>query len=351
MYFTVPFYFSDEYINFLVTLNNKNTKYKIKRVYNSLNYNCPSSSKYECDKLSFNRTNSFEELSSFNQILQKENIDFVYAMNSVAPISNGTFQNMIPQIEEFLNKLLSIGINKLLISSQMLADYIKSIYSDINIIISPMMQTDSIKKAQILNNEFRPVCIAPSTDLNKDFNFIESFKSLLPNTELELMANEGCLFCCPIKNFCYSFMGIENKEIVFPKKMCRNLIEKDIYNVIAKNKIIYPWELADYEKAGVDYIKLVGRNNPINSTMEQIETYAIGSTSSEEIQKKSLSSITSFFNDYIDIPLDTLKEFLPSIEFFLGERPKCRSICDLDCTSCSELADNLKAKIQAKEAI
>ena len=344
MFFSVPMYFSDEYLNFLVNLNNSNVKYKIKRVSNSLCFNDFESSKFEFDRLDLNKAKDFQELYSYNLILKRNNIEFVYAMNSIAPVSNGAFEKSIPAIQTFLSKLLSVGISTVLVSNQMLADYITGVFPDIKIIISPMMQIDSIEKAQYLTNEFHPKTITPSTDLNKDFIFIESFKKLLPNIELELIANEGCLYCCPLKNLCYSSAGIEENEIIFPKELCEKMVNNELFSSITKNRIIYPWEINVFESLGVDSISLANRNQPIEVLIEQLETYIIGSTDSEKLMNKSLNSITPFFKKYIDIPLSTIKESIPSADFYLKEKPKCKSVCGLDCTYCTDVSEKLKNK-------
>lgn len=343
MFFSVPLYFSNDYINFIVNLNSKNTNYKIKRVYNSLDYNNSESSKFEFDRLSLHKAKNFQELYVHSSILKKNDIEFVYAMNSVAPVSNGAFERNIPTMETFLNKLLSVGISTVLVSNQMLADYITAVFPNIKIIISTMMQVDSIKKAQYINSEFHPKAVIPSTDLNKDFIFIESFKKLLPSVELELTANEGCIFCCPLKNLCYSIKGLEENEIAYPKELCKKMVSNELFSSITKNRIIYPWEINVFENLGVNSINIANISQPIEVSMEQIETYMIGSIDSEKIMNKPLSSITSFFKKYIDIPLSTIKENIPSVDFYFKEKPKCKSVCGLDCTNCINLSEKLKS--------
>ncbi len=65
---------------------------------------------------------------------------------------------------------------------------------------STMMDIRSINQAKYVSENLRISNIIPASDLNKDFAFIESFKKLLPGVGLELMADEGCIFCCPTKN-------------------------------------------------------------------------------------------------------------------------------------------------------
>lgn len=372
MFFSVPFFFKDEYIDFIVNLNNQDTKYKIKRAYNSLTYwSSEDYSGFEYFK-SVNNTDSRLNKSTFNDLekyvsrLQKENIEFIYAMNIATPFSSEKFESMIPRLNNFITRLQSIGVNHISVASQMLVDHINSNFPDMNIGISTMMHVDSIGKAKYLKELFNNIeYLIPCVDINKDFDFIRAFKTLLPDVNLELMANEGCLFCCPTKNLHYTIFGMKRDDVthnggkafIFPNSICGKITNNTTFLQVMLSKSIFPWEVSDYEKFGVDSLKLVGRDNAYDLTTKQIETYMIGSTNPDKILNKYLLDVVPFISTMACksashtlinyLTLSYFKKYAPSDEFFIKSRPNCRTSCQATCNYCYKLADDLE--MEAKQ--
>lgn len=366
MFFSVPFYFKDAFIDFLVTQNNKDTRYKIKRVYNSLSYwSTEDYSGFEYFK-SFNNTDpklnktTFDDLKKYVDRLRKENIEYIYAMNIATPYSSNKFNELIPRLDNFINRLREIGIKYISVANQMLADHINRTHPDMNIGISTMLHTDSIEKARLFKQLFSNIeYMIPCIDINKDFEFLRTFNKMLPNVSLELMANEGCLFSCPTKNLHYVTFGMtrENQGITvtkkYPSSVCNRITNEDAFLQVVIGKTIFPWEIPTYEELGLSSIKLVGRDNAYDLTTKQIETYMTGSTDPEKIMDKYLVDVVPFIStrgqvgaSHIVINYITLRQFreyLPSNDYFIKVKPNCRTGCEAQCNYCYNQARKLEA--------
>lgn len=365
MFFSVPFYFKDAFIDFLVTQNSKDTRYKIKRVYNSLSYWSTEDysgfeyfKSYNSSDPKLNKT-TFDDLKKYVERLKRENIEYIYAMNIATPYSTSKFNELIPRLDNFINKLRGIGIKHISVANQMLANHISKYHPDMYIGISTMLHTDSIEKARLFDQLFSNIdYMIPSVDINKDFEFLRTFKKILPNLNLELMANEGCLFCCPTKNLHYVTFGMtrENQGCKLTKKypnvVCSKITNEDTFLQVAISKTIFPWEIPTYEEFGLSSIKLVGRDNAYDLTTKQIETYMTGSTDPEKIMDKYLVDVVPFIStrgqvgaSHTVINYLTLRQFrenMPTNDYFMKTKPNCRTACQNSCNYCYNQARKLE---------
>lgn len=184
LFFTVPFVFDESFVAFLSELNGKDTKYKIRRVYNSLSVTAVGKSGFEHGKAVPPNSSAVEivsDLKPYVEALKKENIDFVYTMNSVATVPKIEFQKRLPRTHRILQELQECGVKYITIGNQMLSEYVKSVFPDFIVGASTMMDVTSVTKAAYLAEYLNIKYVIPSTDLNKDFDFIESFRALLPD--------------------------------------------------------------------------------------------------------------------------------------------------------------------------
>lgn len=375
LYFAVPLFFNDEYIDFILDLNQRVSKNRIFHVYNSLPIGASGGSGFEHGR-SFNREskqkgenfNSLETIAPYIQRVQREGLVFSYNLNNFATKSGSQFQQMIPRIQTFLSQLLELNVHHISVANQMLAGFIKDNFPQFKVTASTIMDVTSITKARGLIDMFNLKGIVPSTDLNKDFDFIDGFAQLFPNVSLVLMADEGCIFGCPTKNIHYSIFGAMNQGPCmpilqqFPKNICAAITRVNPALQITKNKLIYPWDIPLLEKHGVTAIKLVGRDQEMHRVMDKIAAYVLGQEDPEFALNQPYHVYNTRFApftpppgspapvrqgqpyQYGDILMKDLINYLPQIDYCEKTRTNCRSACELKCHYCYTLADKIIAQ-------
>ncbi|RJE47903.1 phage tail protein [Dehalobacter sp. MCB1] len=364
MVFSVPLLFDFDYIKQLSNLNSKNTKYKIHSAYNSLPYTSYAKSGFEHGRSVNFQENSkiltLEDLRPYIQELDKNNIEFIYLMNSISTISLYDFESNIPQFKQFVSHLADIGVRSITVGSQLLADFLKEEFNGLSVNASTMMDIRSITQAKYVVENLGISNIIPASDLNKDFAFIESFKKLFPETGLELMADEACIYGCPTKNIHYTLFGrqenIHRCSPVFrefPKFICDRITGCNPAIQMVLNRIIYPWELTELEKAGANSIKLVGRDHPKPELLNKIRAYMIGATDKEYALNEFYNTYNSrfmntAFSQYGTLRMNKVIEYMPDINHFIKNKPQCSSQCGAACDYCFHKAALIEKYVLAK---
>ncbi|TCX48925.1 U32 family peptidase [Dehalobacter sp. 14DCB1] len=365
MYFSVPLLYDYGYIHELAKLNDQNTKYKVRSVYNSLPSSSYAKSGFEHGRSvnvqeDSNKIKTLADLKPYIEKLTENGIAFVYTMNNISTVSLYDFELQIVQLKEFVNHLADIGVRSITVGSQLLADFFKEEFRDLSVNASTMMDIRSITQAEYVVENLGISNIIPASDLNKDFTFIESFKKSFQNTTLELMADEGCIFACPTKNIHYSLFGRQEnihkcspifRE--FPKFICDDITQKNPALQMSLNRIIFPWELKYYEERGVNIIKLVGRDHPKPELLNKICAYMIGATDIEYGLNEFYNTynsrfLNSKFHIYGTTKMYEIMGYMPNLEFFIEHKPQCSSQCGSVCKYCYGCADKINEYIKSK---
>jgi len=366
LYYSVPLLFDYGYIQELIRLNSQDkAKYKIRSVYNSLPVTSYAKSGHEHGR-SVNlqedsgKIRTLEDLRPYIKELSDNGLTFIYLMNNISTVSLYDFESNIPQLKQFVEHLADIGVRSITVGSQLLADFLKEEFSGLAVNASTMMDIRSINQAKYASENLGISNIIPTSDLNKDFAFIESFKKLLPDVGLELMADEGCIFCCPTKNIHYALFGKQEnihkcsplfRE--FPKFICDQITFKSPAIQMVLNRIIYPWEIPDYEKMGVNSIKLVGRDHPKPELINKIKAYMFGATDPEYALNEFYNTYNSRFMNKVFHPYGTLKmkeifESLPKLDYFMDNKPQCAAQCGVACKYCFHKAEQIENYVAEK---
>lgn len=358
--FSVPFIFSSSYVKFLKKINKTSKNYKIKRVYNSLSLTASGSSGFEHGRsVPFQNgsiiPSNLRDLKDIISEIQAEGIDFAYLMNNSATVSQFDFQNQIPKINAFVEELMSMGIRHITVSNQLLASYLTSLYKDLKVGASTIMNLASVQEASAAIETLGIRHIVPPFDLNKNFQYIDSLVKLNKDVKVELMADESCIFGCPTKNLHYALFGArENIRYCtghvreFPINICSHVTKEYPELQIIKSKKIYPWEVPTYENHGVSLIKLVGRDMEEAALKTKIDYYIKGAVDKEYALEAFYSVYNSrFFSQrefkYGPVKVKDLLPYLIDISDSEKSKTDCRNVCGVGCRICYEKAESLKS--------
>ena len=364
--FSVPMPYTKEAIDKLCSINNQVEKSRIQTLYFSL----PSNS---CDFTGFeNGRYIYQEVTDFNYwkplieySLEKE-FDFVYLLNFPKIFNHETdnIEQQLEKLNKLINNLRHTGCNKVRVCNPQLMGYINKNYPDIELYLSTLSQMQNIKQYEnvflMFNNikEFVPVF-----DLNKNFKFLRNIKKKFPNIKIELMVNEGCISGCPYqaqhaellncktvnnidKLYCFSTLFFRNN--------CSKIMHKNLSNYFSRSNIIYPWEIEDYSKFGINKFKLVGRNNyefTIGKYINYYKMYLLGLDNFKNIENTPIRLFNNYINNNLNFTArcKELKKFLPDISYFKKYGHLCASRCGVECLYCYKCAKKIQKVFEKKQ--
>ncbi len=366
--FSAPMPFEFEHIDKLVETNNKVTKSKITSLYFGAPRSCYDLTGFESLRTHYDKYTSFEYWAERIVYSKEQGFDFVYLLNNPRAMTDidKVLDMQLKQLDKLMNNLRKIGCKKIRVANIQLLNYILKMYPDMEIYASTTLEFNQIQQFQVFFDMYPSVKeIVPSFEANKNFKMLANLRNQFSSFDIELITNEGCLSGCPSRiQHCISIPYLftkndlfSNRDEVFTSelylKKCMDYSKRNLSLDICKNKLIFPWEIEEYVKIGVNKFKLVGRNCDDFNNGKYMSSYEIYLTAIEDYDKvkdfpfSSLSHHFKAFGDFVTI--DMIRKYLPKIEYFIKNGHLCSSMCGSECTYCYDCAKELDKVIKFVE--
>lgn len=360
--FSAPMPYNIDDINQLIEINNYIEKSKITSLFFSLPSDCELFTGFEQYRnLIFGRNwNYWKGLIS--KCLDKET-DFIYLLNSPnrLPIESFDFEKKLEKLDKLLDELSKLGVNKLRIADHKLMSYIEKNYPNFIIYASTSLEYKIISEYRnFMKVHPNTKQIVPSHDCIKNFTLLKNLKKLFPNVEIELMVNEGCIRGCPLRanhageiidrNIIYkNDINLSNKY--YTQAFCDKVPP---INSITSANVIYPWEIKEYSKIGINKFKLVGRDI-FDTGMERcLHRYYAYLKGIDYLKNINNMPVGMFIHHSCVIPelqyitLKDYKKYLPKISYFKKYGNLCSSRCGVECRYCDNCAKKIEKVLMKK---
>ncbi len=356
--FSLPLFTDKEFVDKVIEVNNQLEKSRVTNFYFALPNNCKELTGFEQIRLVREGTSSFYDFKPLIEYTLEKGFDFIYLLNSPRPlaIESSEFYKQLEKLDFLLKELKKTGVNKLRVSNPQLLTYLSIHYRDFVLYASTSFEFKTIKEFQnfiALHPTVKQ--IVPSHDVTKNFKLLQNLRKCLPNIDVELLADEGCMGGCPHRQ---THSSEYYKEIIYPNKltsisndfcitMCSIIITKSPVLHICKSNNIYPWEIEEYNKIGINKFKLAGRD--CAGYKNSYWKFLKGIDNIKNIEEESINTFI-----YHDSEVDELKKYkvkdikplLPDIKYFKKHGHLCASECKVDCTYCYRCAKNILKKIK-----
>lgn len=215
---------------------------------------------------------SWKEFASQVERLLKSNIEFNFLMNTAQHIS----PSLIQQLDEYLRRLISVGIKRLTVGTPELCYTVKQLFSEFKITISithGVRSEDDLSRARVSGADS---VYLDGVYVNRDF---ELLRSLLKQTKVEcrLYANMSCLSNCPVVRGHYNLFAGKQSDSTTK--------QNDAYfagcTMVKLNNpvewIQMPWirpeDISTYVSEGVNHFKLSDRLASTDSILTIAHSY------------------------------------------------------------------------------
>ena len=364
--FSIPMPYTIEEISKLLNINNFLKKSKITSLYACVPRGCKVFTGFEQSRnCMFTHTN-WDYWKKLIEHTFSLNCDFIYLLNSPRPldVENPDFPQQLEKLEFLLSELRKIGVKKLRIANAQLMSYIGKNHSDFSVYASTSLEYKTIWEYQNFIN-FHPEVkqIVISHDINKNFKIISLLKKRYPHLDFEIMVNEGCLQGCPNRMF-HEYISIDKDVVInndiylsgrYATNFCYPILNKYPIQSLAIGNHIFPWEIHEYSKIGINNFKLVGREALVTDFEKYYNVTYMYLKGIEDIKNIENYGIANFMHHLNNNPflkqltVKNYKKYLPNIKHFKKYGYLCASRCGVECRYCYKCAEKIQKVFEKKQ--
>ncbi len=360
--FSTPLPFDKERIDEFFQINKNLSKSKINTLYNSLPADSDDFTGFEQPRCSTGL--NVKTLDDFIRLLDyslNKGFDFIYLLNSPRVLKledRNTLEKQFDKLDKLILKLKGLGLKKYRIANPQLIQHLALNYPDLEVYVSTSIDYFNIKQIENILQIFNNIKeIIPTYEQNRNFQFLKNIKKKFPNLQVEIMVNEGCIQGCPLRKYhsttssnyeIQKIMDLGEKYVKLYNSSCTKIIEKDYWTYICTSLIVYPWQIQEYSKIGINNFKLVGRGSTLfnkKGYSDLINWYL------KAIEDESVADMIphNLFGAYLwtensNILMKDIKPYLPRIEYFKKYGALCASRCGVECHYCYKCAEKLRKK-------
>lgn len=362
-YFSAPLPYYFEKVDEFAQVNKMISKSQIKTLFNSLPGELEEFTGFEQARSNGKgEINSLEDFARLIDYTFEKGFDFVYLLNTLQPfdmIHQDELSIKFEKLDKLVNVLKKHGVNKYRISNPQLVRHFKKNYPDIEVYLSTSLNYFTIKQVENAVKTFDNVKeVIPSYEQNRNFTLLSNIRKKLPNLDIELMATEGCIQGCPLRQhhimerIPYKYLEVDkarSREYIGMNRDCCDKIKtNDFWLYLCTSLVIYPWQLEEYSKIGINKFKFVGRDSFIFGKKGYVDFLRFYLQAVDDESKAEMLPF-NIFSSYLwtknsKILVKDIKPYLPKIEYFKKNGALCASRCGVDCTYCYKCAEKLKNK-------
>ena len=360
--FSVPMPLELKYIDDIIAINNNFSNSKITSFYFALPIQASDRSSFEQIRTE-NEIPNFEFVMPLIKYAKKNKFEFIYLLNSVAGFSNiqEVHEEQKKALDILMDKLRATGSNKVRVTNFQVVSYLKKYHPDFQIYMSTSCEYTQIAQFKNMMKLFPFIKeFIPSYEINKDFHLLKNLRKEFPDTEIELIADEGCIMGCPFrKEHALTQRADLHQKKLFPdenEKFEHFFISKKCYDLttslqqyieyLCLSRIIFPWEIDYYGDMGYRHYKLVGRTVPTNKMLlNYYYNYFNGIKNPHSIDNIPIRFFYFRYRYSRNLPVELLvkdiKKHLPDIRYFVKNGKDCHYKCGSECKYCYNKAQQI----------
>lgn len=221
-----------------------------------------------------------EDVAQCVKKAHEKGILFNYLLNSVCIGNRELNTGWQKEFRKLLDWLTQIKVDSVTVAIPLLARLICKDYPHFKIIASSLAHIKTIEEAQYWEGLGVDAIILHSVFINRDFRGLGRIRKYV-RCSLELIANNACLDRCPMSTYHHHVPGHASQTddhkngpaVNYFLLQCRSQRLKDPVNFI-RSDWIRPEDIRHYEDAGIEYLKIVDRNQSTRFLVNAVKAYA-----------------------------------------------------------------------------
>lgn len=218
-------------------------------------------------------TVGFQRLKEFVKHSHRCGIEFNYTLNSVDYSRHLYSSRGIRRLLTFVERIVKCDVDSITIAVPPLIQAVHLHFPHVRITASVIQRFATLDKLRVFE-DFGARRVVLLEDVTRNFEKIRRFRK---NTDLEfeMLVNSDCPPECAIRDFHYQVQGqpysvgkvVEGEFNInhWVCAFCSSTKQHDIQNFLKRPGFIRPEDLGVYEKEGVEYFKIIGREKNVTS--------------------------------------------------------------------------------------
>ena len=218
---------------------------------------------------------SKEKVCSYIKQAHQNGMEFNYLLSAVC-LGNKEFTTFgQKKIHQLLDWVVSIGVDSVTVSIPYLLQLIKKQYPQLKVHISSFANVNTIERAKYWEDLGAARITLDEFTLNRDFKLLRKIRNSL-GCELQLIANNGCLYNCPFVDYHYTSLS-HNSQLQptfdFCVLNCKYLRITNPVNFIRAGWI-RPEDICFYEDIGIDSMILATEDISTEKILLIVDAYS-----------------------------------------------------------------------------
>jgi collagenase-like PrtC family protease len=352
MKLTVPTSWNDHLIEEINTINNDpKTKLAVHEIYGTLQSTIVGGGRPS----TIIPYVSLDKAENHINLAHKKGLEFNFLMNAICMGNREFIPEYHSRILSTLGWLNDIGVDTITVTIPYLMEIIKKQFPKIKICVSVTATAGTVQEASFFSDDLKVDRINIHFMANRDFTIIDALVKAV-KCDLEVLANDPCLLGCPYREYHQTIFAHASQSssadspttvIDYPGIKCAT---KRIQNrgEILKSPWIRPEDTVYWENAGIDFVKLAGREKPTEWITTCIRAYATRDFDGniyDYVEKSGLRApeYEAFLKEASN--MEPLRFYIDNksldgfIEYFVKEKPRCDLGCNIiGCHHCYEWA-------------
>ncbi len=246
--------------------------YSVKDVYGKLSSDLVGGGRASYSSLPV----TLSHLEDYISELKKYDMHFTYLLNSACLSNREWDRRWQKKLFKLIEKLISIGVTRLTVSTPMLFKIIKTSFPQLYIKVGIFAQIDTPLRARYWQDMGADEMTLESFSINRDFKRLRKIREAV-TCKLQLIVNHPCLPNCPLQYYhqnglSHASDGSNKIFIDYCFLTCSYQRLKDP-SLMIKSQWIRPEDLRHYEEIGIDTFKLLERNIPSAQLLSRAKAY------------------------------------------------------------------------------
>lgn len=264
---------TSEYLDKVIELNklHKDDDIKVSSLFGSISRMTPTARSF--DRIPMLGRDDFEEYVSK---AQANDISIRYTLNASCLGSIQSFASeWKDNLKEAVTRIHDAGVSQWTVTSPLLCKLVHEMFPSDFIEVSTIDEVSTPNQA-LRWEDLGARGICASIMINRDPDAIMALKRT--GMEISLLANEACLFRCPMRTECYNLSSHDSLRGekyfgYYPFSYCNNLRISDPVEWVKSRMIAPQWMKMYHDEIGIEHFKIAYRTHPYEVAVPILELY------------------------------------------------------------------------------